>query len=139
MSWMRLAVAGLALCASAAGAQGTPATAPQGAPQGPPAPGGQAGRGMQMLFEGITLTEAQQTQVQEISAKYREQMRAIREGLQGAPPTEETRAKIEEIRSKQNAEIRALLAAEQHVIVPNDLAAAKERGKQGAQKPPAGH
>ena len=74
MSWIKLAVAGIALCAGAsvASAQGTPpANAPQGAPQGPqagPREGGR-GRGMQMLFEGITLTEAQQKQLQDINDK----------------------------------------------------------------------
>lgn len=141
MSWIKLAVAGIALCAGAsvASAQGTPA--PQGAPQGPQAgpPQGGRGRGMQMLFEGITLTEAQQTQVQTISEKYRAQMRELMpNGMQGGPPDDATRAKMDDIRSKQNAEIRALLTADQQTIFDKNLAEAKKRREQMGNRPPGG-
>ena len=145
MSWIKLAVAGIALCAGAsvAGAQGTPAGAPQGAPQGPqagPPQGGQrGGRGMQMLFEGITLTDAQQTKVQEISEKYSSEMRALfPNGRGGGPPDDATRAKMDGIRTKQNAEIRALLNAEQQAIFDKNLAEAKKRREQMGNRPPGG-
>jgi Spy/CpxP family protein refolding chaperone len=145
MSWIKLAVAGIALCAGAsvASAQGAPpAAAPQGAPQGPqggPPPGGARGRGMQMLFEGITLTEAQQKQVQDISEKYRAQMRELMpNGMQGGPPDDATRAKMDDIRGKQNAEIRALLTADQQTIFDKNVVEAKKRREQMGNRPPGG-
>ena len=146
MSWIKLTVAGIALCAGAsvAGAQGAPpAGAPQGAPQGPqggPPPGGmRGGRGMAMLFEGITLTEAQQKQVQDISEKYRAQMRELMpNGMQGGPPDDATRAKMDELRTKQNAEIRALLTADQQTIFDKNVAEAKKRREAMGNRPPGG-
>jgi Spy/CpxP family protein refolding chaperone len=94
---------------------------------------------MQMLFEGITLTEAQQTQVQTISEKYRGQMRELMpNGMQGGPPDDATRAKMDDIRSKQNAEIRALLTADQQTIFDKNLAEAKKRREQMGNRPPGG-
>ena len=136
MSWIRMAVAGLALCAGAsvASAQGAP---PSGAPQGQQ--GGMRGRGTQMLFEGITLTDAQQKQVQDISAKYREQMRALRpDGQQGGPPDDATRAKMNDLRTKQNAELRAILTADQQTIFDKNVAEAKKRREQMGNRPPGG-
>lgn len=140
MSWIRLAVAGIALCAGAsvATAQGTPpANAPQG-PQGGAREGGR-GRGMQMLFEGITLTEAQQKQVQDVSEKYRGEMRALMpNGFQGGPPDDATREKMDALRTRQNAEIRAILTADQQTIFDKNLAEAKKRREQMGNRPPAG-
>lgn len=116
MSWIRLAVAGAALCAGAsvASAQGAPPAGgpPPGGPQG--GPGMRGGRGMAMLFEGITLTDAQQTKVDSISAKYRaERQKMMPNGMGGGPPDESMRAKMTEMMNKQNAEIRAVLTPEQ--------------------------
>jgi Spy/CpxP family protein refolding chaperone len=126
MSWIRLAVAGIALCAGAsvASAQGAP---PQGGPQGG-GPGMRGGRGMAMLFEGITLTDAQQKSVQDIGAKYREQMMALMpNGMGGGPPDDATRAKMTDLRTKQQAEIRALLTSEQQTVFDKNVAEAKKR------------
>jgi Spy/CpxP family protein refolding chaperone len=131
MSWIKLAVAGIALCTSAsvASAQGAPAASPtyggqQGGPQGGPG----RGRGMQALFEGITLTDAQQKQVQDLSEKYRGQMRALMpNGMQGGPPDDATRTKMEDLRSKQTAEIRAILTADQQTIFDKNVVEAKKR------------
>jgi Spy/CpxP family protein refolding chaperone len=126
MSWIKMAVAGLALCASA-----TVASA-QGAPKGPP-PGGQQagpqrGRGMQALFEGITLTDAQQKQIQDIGEKYRGEMRALMpNGMQGGPPDDATRAKMDDIRTKQTAEVRAVLTADQQTLFDKNVVEAKKR------------
>jgi Spy/CpxP family protein refolding chaperone len=140
MSWIRFAVAGLALCAGASvgSAQGAPSAGapPQGGPQGGP---GARGRGMQMLFEGITLTDAQQKQVQDIGAKYREEMTALMpNGMGGGPPDDATRAKMNDLRAKQQAEIRALLTAEQQTVFDKNAAEAKKRREQ-MQRPPAGN
>jgi len=97
------------------------------------------GRGTQMLFEGITLSEAQQKQVQDITGKYREQMRALMpNGFQGGPPDDATRAKMDELRSKQTAEIRAILTADQQTIFDKNVAEAKKRREQGGNRPPGG-
>ena len=146
MSWTKLAVAGIALCAvaSVAGAQGAPpAGQPQGASQGPqggpPPDGVRGGRGMQMLIEGITLTEAQQKQLQDITDKYRGKMRELfPNGRQGGPPDDATRGKLDEIRSKQTAEIRTILTAEQQTIFDKNVAEAKKRREQGGNRPPGG-
>ena len=143
MSWIKLAVAGVALCAGAsvASGQGTPpANAPQGAPQGQAGPReGGRGRGMQMLFEGITLTDAQQKQVQDISEKYRGQMRELMpNGFQGGPPDDATRAKMDALRTRQNADIRAILTADQQTIFDKNVADAKKRREQMGNRPPGG-
>ncbi len=130
MSWIKMAVAGIALCASAtiASAQGAPpaGAAPQGGPQG--GPGARGGRGMQALFEGITLTDAQQKQIQDISEKYRAQQRELMpNGFGGGPPDDATRAKLDDIRTKQTAEIRAVLTADQQPTFDKNMAEAKKR------------
>lgn len=116
MSWIRLAVAGIALCAATtvAGAQDGPpdGTPPQGGPQG--GPGGQrGGRGMAVLFEGITLTDAQQAKIDSITATYRAERQKMAPNGMGGPPDESMRAKMTEMMTKQTAEIRAVLTAEQ--------------------------
>jgi Spy/CpxP family protein refolding chaperone len=126
MSWIRFAVAGIALCAGAsvASAQGGP---PMGGQQGQ---GQGGGRGMQaMLFQGITLSDAQQAKVEEIRAKYRPQMQALRpaDGQQAGPPDKATRDKMEDIQEKQNKEIRALLSDDQQKIFDVNLSAMKKR------------
>lgn len=131
MSWIKLAVAGLALCAGAsvASAQGAPAGAPQGAPQG--GAQGRSGRGMQMLFEGITLTAAQQTQVDSITAKYRaERQKLMPNGMQGGPPDDATRAKMGEMMNKQSAEIRAILSADQQKLFDANVEKRKQMMQQ---------
>lgn len=129
MSWIRYAVAGIALCAGAsvASAQGgPPAGAPMGGMQGQQ--GG--GRGMQaMMFEGITLTAGQQTRIDEIRAKYRPQMQALRPaaGTQAAPPDEATRKKIDELQEHQNHDIRDVLTEDQRKVFDINVAAMKKR------------
>jgi Spy/CpxP family protein refolding chaperone len=135
MSWIRMAVAGVALCATAsiASAQGAPAGAPQAPAPGPQ--GGPGGRpGMMSAFEGITLTDAQQTQIQTIREKYRGEMRALFPN--GRPETldDATRTKLEDIRAKQNAEVRALLTADQQTIYDKNLAEAKKRMEEMQKK-----
>ncbi len=122
MSWIRYAVAGIALCAGAtvASAQGGP---PAGAPPmggmqgGPGGRGGRGGRGMQMLFEGVTLTADQQTKVDAINAKYRTEMQSLMpNGMQGGPPDEGTRKKMGEMREHQMHDIHELLTGDQRKV-----------------------
>jgi Spy/CpxP family protein refolding chaperone len=143
MSWIRLAVAGIALCAGAsvASAQGAPPAGapPQGGPQGGGPGGGMRGRGMQMLFEGITLTDAQQKKVEEIGTKYRTQMQELMpNGMGGGPPDPAMRTKMDDLRTKQQSEVRGVLTAQQQVIFDKNVADAKKRreemqGRSGRQ------
>ena len=131
MSWIKLAVAGLALCAGAsvASAQGAPAGAQQGPPQG--GAQGRSGRGMSMLFEGITLTEAQQTKVDSITTKYRaERQKLMPNGMQGGPPDDATRARMGEMMTKQAAEIRAILSADQQKVFDANVEKRKQMMQQ---------
>jgi Spy/CpxP family protein refolding chaperone len=134
MSWIRFAVAGIALCAGAsvASAQGEP---PAGAPPmgGMPGqqggPGGRGGRGMQaMLWEGITLTADQQTKVDDIRAKNRKQMQEMMpNGMQGGPPDDATRKKMEEMQEHQNHDYREILTEDQRKLFDVNVANAKKR------------
>ncbi|HKY98270.1 MAG TPA: Spy/CpxP family protein refolding chaperone [Gemmatimonadaceae bacterium] len=133
MSWIKMAVAGLALCASAgvASAQGAPPAGapPAGGQQG--GPGARGGRGMQMLMEGITLTDAQQAKLDSVTAKYRaERQKMMPNGMQGGPPDDATRQKMREMMDKQNAEIRGLLTADQQKVFDANV----EKRKQAMQQ-----
>jgi Spy/CpxP family protein refolding chaperone len=125
MSWIRMAIAGVAFLgvASVAGAQGTP---PQGGPPSHDGPGGYQGRGRmsQMLFAGIDLTAAQKDQIAKIGDKYKAQREALRPagGQMQGPPDDATRAKFDEIRTKANAEYRAVLTADQQKIFDKNVA-----------------
>ena len=137
MSWIRMAVAGVAfLGAASVGA----AQAPQGAP---PAHGDHAGPqksgrggGSKMLFNGIELTEAQKAQVQQISDKYRAQKEALRSaaGQMQGPPDDAARAKMSELMNASHAEYRAILNADQQKIFDQNVAEMKAR-KQQHKKP----
>ena len=136
MSWIRLVVAGAALCAGAsvASAQGTPPAGapPQGGPQGQ---GMRGGRGSQILFEGITLTDSQKAQVDSIGAKYRaERQKMMPNGMGGGPPDDATRAKMMEMMDKQNAELRAILTPDQQKLFDANV----EKRKQMMRRPPQG-
>lgn len=98
----------LALAASAAIAQ----TPPRG-----PGPG----RRMEMLFRGITLTPAQQAQVDSIRARYRAQMPAF------TPPDSATREKMRERFRRQAEEIRAVLTPDQQKVWDKNVAEMRER------------
>ena len=126
MSWIRMAIAGVAFLgvASVASAQGTP---PQGDKQhaGPGGPG----RMSQMLFAGIDLTDAQKDQIAKIGEKYKAEREALRPagGQMQGPPDDATRAKMNDIRTKSNAEYRAVLTADQQKIFDKNIADMKAR------------
>ena len=127
MSWIRMAIAGVAFLgvASVASAQGTP---PQGE-EHHGGPGGFRGRGSQMLFQGIELTDAQKDQIAKIDAKYKAERDALRPagGQMQGPPDEATRTKFNEIRTKSQAEYRAVLTADQQKIFDKNVADMKAR------------
>ena len=83
-------------------------------------PGGQGGRGrqMEMLMQGITLTDAQKTKVDSIVQAYRAQMPAFTPGQQ---PDSAARAKRMEIMQQQTTAIRAVLTPEQQTTFDKNL------------------
>ncbi len=134
MSWIRMAVAGLALCAGASVARAQGAQ-PQGGPQGGQQGGGmRGGRGMQMLLQGITLTDAQQAKVTEITTKARERMQGMMQA--GGPPDPSMREKMTESREKQEKAIREVLTADQRKIFDANVAEAKKRREEGGMRGP---
>jgi hypothetical protein len=66
-----------------------------------------------MLFKDITLTPAQQVKADSISAKYREQMQALRNG---GGDQQEMRAKRTELMEKQRDELKAILTDDQKKV-----------------------
>jgi Spy/CpxP family protein refolding chaperone len=137
MSWIRMAVAGLALSVSASvsGAQGTPSgDPPQG---GQPGMRGQGGRGQSMMFEGITLTELQQQKVDSIRASYRaERQKLMPNGMGGGPPDDAAREKMTAMMARQNADIRAVLDDTQKKTFDKNLEEMKKRREQMRSTPP---
>ena len=101
----------LALAASAAVAQTPP-------------PGPRAGRRMEGLLKGITLTPTQQAQVDSIRARYRAQMPAF---TPGAPPDGATREKLREHFRQMTGEIRAVLTPDQQKVWDKNVAEMTER------------
>ena len=126
MSWIKMAIAGVAFLgvASVASAQD-----PHGGPGGP-----RMGRGemTKMLFAGIELTDAQKDQIQKINEKYRAERQALRPTERQAPGSidDATRAKMTDIRTRSNAEYRAVLTADQQVIFDKNLAELKAKREQ---------
>lgn len=121
---IRLAVASgavLLLAASVASAQ-----SPGGGPGGPGG-GGFGQRRMQRLLQGITLTAAQQTQVDSITAMYRAQMPAF---TPGTPPDSATRQKMRELMGNEDEEIRALLTPDQQKVWDTNVTEMRNRMQQ---------
>jgi Spy/CpxP family protein refolding chaperone len=91
--------------------------------------GGFAGRRMQRLLQGITLTAAQQTKVDSITAKYRAQMPPF---TPGAPPDSATRAKMRALFGNQDEEIRAVLTPDQQKVWDQNVTEMRNRMQQRA-------
>lgn len=123
MTFIRIAVAGLALCATAsvAGAQGH-----EGHGQAKPA--GEAtmqGRGHKMLLKGITLTADQQAKLDAMMAKHHtERQSAAPDGNRADPAArEKMRAEMQ----KRYAEIREILTADQQKVFDANIEEMKQR------------
>ena len=76
--------------------------------------GGQ-GRGVQqsMLWEGITLTDAQKTKVDSVGAAFREKMMALPRPAEGQRPDSAMMATRRKLTEEQRAAMRSLLTADQ--------------------------
>jgi hypothetical protein len=145
MSWIRIAAAGIALCASAsvATAQGAPAGAEHGKAHGKEHGKEQNvrghARGHAMLFEGITLTASQQAAIDGIRARYgAEHGKTMQSGTtpNGARQDGAAREKMAGMMEQQNAEIRAVLDAEQQKVFDANVATMKERRDKMRSKQP---
>ena len=76
--------------------------------------GGQGrGRQMEMLMQGITLSDAQKASVDSIGQVYRAQMPPMQ---QGTPPDSATRAKGREVMQKEYAAVRNVLTPDQQKV-----------------------
>ena len=119
MSWIRMAIAGVAFLGAASVAT---AQAPQGGHEGP-----RMGRGgmSKMLFKGITLTDAQKA------------LHSAGGQMQG-PPDDATRAKMDAIMTQSHAEYRAILNADQQKIFDQNVAEMKSRMEQRMKHGPPG-
>lgn len=91
------------------------------------------GRGMQMLFNGITLDSAQKVTVDSIQAAYREKNQGLMEAVRGGD--QDARQKLMANRQQQNADIRATLTDEQKAIFDKNVEAM--RARRGGGRPPA--
>lgn len=91
--------------------------------------GGFAGRRMERLLQGITLTAEQQAKVDSITAKYRAQMPPF---TPGASPDSATRAKMRTLFGNQDEEIRALLTPDQQKVWDQNVTAMRNRMQQRA-------
>ncbi|HUQ82042.1 MAG TPA: Spy/CpxP family protein refolding chaperone [Gemmatimonadaceae bacterium] len=92
--------------------------APAAYAQGGGASGGGQGRGMQMVMQGITLTDAQKASVDSIGQAFRSQMPPMQ---QGTPPDSAARAKRMEVMQKQYAAVRTVLTADQQKVYDKNL------------------
>jgi Spy/CpxP family protein refolding chaperone len=82
--------------------------------------GGQGGRGrqMEMLMQGITLTDAQKASVDSIGTAFRAQMPPMQ---QGTPPDSATRAKRMEVMQKQIGAVRTVLTPDQQKVFDENV------------------
>lgn len=123
-----LTAAALVFVASTAAAQGG---------QGARAGGGQGAAEMQqrqneMLFKGITLSEAQKAKIDSLQAAQRTAQQEMMQG--GGMQDPAAREKMMEMRQKHQAEVRRVLTTEQQVIYDKNLAEMPQRG--AGRRPP---
>lgn len=106
----------------------------------PPAGGGGGGggrggaRGMQMMMEGITLSDAQKTKIDSIVTDYAAKMPRREQGVQ---PTDEQRAQMQKMNADRTAAIKAVLTAEQAKQFDTNMENMRSR-MGGGGRPPAG-
>ena len=128
-----------ALCAAPAVLAAQPGTGqpPMGGAMGQPPAGGRGGRMMEMLFEGITLTDAQRVKFDSLQAANRARMEARRAQMQGqggGAPDSATRAQrrqemMQEQESQRTA-IRAMLTSDQQKTFDANVARMREQMQQ---------
>jgi hypothetical protein len=101
--------------------------------QGAMQQGGQARRNMQL--DGIELTDAQKSKLEEIQKKYQPEMMALRAEFQNGGDRAELMKKSGSLRERSSAEIRAILTADQQVVFDKHTAEMKARMEQMQRQP----
>jgi len=92
--------------------------------------GGRGGRQMEMLMQGITLTDAQKAAVDSIGQAFRARMPAF---TPGQPMDSTARAKRLEVMQQQYAAVRAVLTADQQKAFDKNLEDMRARMPQRPQ------
>jgi protein CpxP len=112
------------------------------------------GPGGHALFRGITMTDAQRSQLKEIHAKYRPEAQSIRESMRPAfqearaarqrgdtaaaraawSRTSDARAKLRALHDQQLADVRAILTPEQRQQFDQNRAALQSKMRQFHQR-----
>ena len=101
--------------------------------QGAMQQGGQGRRNMQL--DGIELTDAQKTKLEEIQKKYQPEMMALRTEFQNGGDRAELMKKSVALRDRSSAEIRAILTSDQQVVFDKHTAEMKARMEQMQRQP----
>jgi Spy/CpxP family protein refolding chaperone len=106
--------------------------------------GGQGGQGRgamqqrqnEMLFRGITLTEAQRAKIDTLQTAQRTSMQEMMQS--GAMQDPSARERVAEMRTKHNDDIRAVLTPEQRTQFDKNVAEMPNRGMggPGGARPP---
>jgi Spy/CpxP family protein refolding chaperone len=92
--------------------------------------GGRGGaRMMEMLFNGIELTDAQKAQVDSIQTAYRAQMPAR---TPGQAPDPSARAAMRETMQKETADIRKVLTPDQQKVFDKNVEEMRNRRRGGS-------
>lgn len=86
----------------------------------------------EMLFRGITLSDAQKAKIDSIQTAGREAMRSAMQG--GGMQDPSARERMQEMREKQMVEIRAVLTADQQSIFDTNRANMPAQGQ--GRRPP---
>jgi Spy/CpxP family protein refolding chaperone len=102
--------------------------------QGAMQQGGQGRRNMQL--DGIELTDAQKTKLDEIQKKYQPEMMALRDEMRNGGDRAELMKKGVALRDKSSAEIRAILTPDQQVVFDKHTAEMKSRMEQAQRQAP---
>ena len=102
--------------------------------QGAMQQGGQGRRNAQL--DGIELTDAQKSKLEEIQKKYQPEMMALRAEFQNGGDRAELMKKGAALRDKSSAEIRAILTPDQQVVFDKHTAEYKARLEQAQRQAP---
>jgi Spy/CpxP family protein refolding chaperone len=101
--------------------------------QGAMQQGGQARRNMQL--DGIELTDAQKSKLDEIQKKYQPEMMALRKEFQDGGDRAELMKKSVALRERSSAEIRAILTSDQQAVFDKHTAEMKAKMEQMQRQP----
>jgi Spy/CpxP family protein refolding chaperone len=140
MKRMRIAALGVAIMAfaSVAGAQAPPASdsakvRDRGEMRGERGSRGARRGPMGALFKGITLSDAQQSQVRTIAEKYRAEMKTLRAGHErGTRPDSASVRQMRAVVERQQVELRGVLTADQQKQFDQNVTAMRERMQERA-------